>query len=283
MGLMDRLRGGSGGGGKQNPQGRTAGGGGSSTSTGGRFALSGLAALLVVVMVAVTGLIIAAVKILYGSAFQPEIVLSIILVVGVIGLLSALAMLVGAFYRFGRLSSTSALGLPDGSIQAVIALALILIFAIVGVYLHATSGTDGPTRELRALSSAQVDALPAGSIVSVSPPRTVDGEQVFDVRQAIDDPQRETITTQLLTTISTLVVAVAGFYFGAKTAQGGTARDFMGGAGVGAALPRDGGEGGGSSTVATTAPTAGSPSGAGGGAGPPETVAPSPSRGGAAS
>jgi hypothetical protein len=72
------------------------------------------------------------------------------------------------------------LGLPEGSIRALIALGLILLFFILAVFLyadllHGTPGNPGPH------GSAGVD-----------------------------------IAKQLATTISTLVVAIASFYFGSS-------------------------------------------------------------------
>jgi hypothetical protein len=119
--------------------------------------------------------IVAAVTILGNRKnATPQTALPVILLVGMVGLLGVLALTVAVLARFNLVNPAQPLGLPEGSIQAVIALSLILIFAIVGVYLHAS---------------------------------TADGDL------------RDNLTTQLFTTISTLVVAVAAFYFGAKSTK----------------------------------------------------------------
>lgn len=64
-----------------------------------------------------------------------EVVLPILLIYGVVTLLIALAALVGILSHFGLSQGKSALGLPEGSVQAVIALVLVLIFAITAVFL----------------------------------------------------------------------------------------------------------------------------------------------------
>jgi hypothetical protein len=64
-----------------------------------------------------------------------EVVLPILLVYGVLTLLVALAALVGILSHYGLSTEKSALGLPEGSVQAVIALVLVLIFAITAVFL----------------------------------------------------------------------------------------------------------------------------------------------------
>jgi hypothetical protein len=114
-----------------------------------------------------------------------------------------------------------ALGMPEGSIRALIAMSLILIFAIIGIQVF-TAGSAGDPVVSTGLTQAQIDALRA------------DGAQV--VQQTLQTPVPSapaaplyTVTTktamsqeshdfglQLMTTVSTLVVAVAGFYFGSR-------------------------------------------------------------------
>jgi hypothetical protein len=174
-------------------------------------------------------------------------------------------VLVGVFHHYGVPSSTGALGLPDGSIQAVIALALILIFALFGVYLHGRAGMT-ETRRSFCLTSAQLEVIPDGTVVRVTSkrwrrgslctepppqarvtraPRNATPRQRRRARQAtrrsarqaarntvvrynvaiaVANTERQNITTQLLSTVGTLVVAVAGFYFGSKAVQAGVKR-----------------------------------------------------------
>jgi hypothetical protein len=114
-----------------------------------------------------------------------------------------------------------ALGMPEGSIRALIAMSLILIFAIIGIQVF-NSGAAGEPVVSEGVTQAQIDAIRA------------DGAQV--VQQTLQTPVPSppaaplyTITTrtamsqeshdfglQLMTTVSTLVVAVAGFYFGSR-------------------------------------------------------------------
>jgi len=64
-----------------------------------------------------------------------EVILPILLVYGVVTLVVTLASLVVILSRFGLTAPGTALGLPEGSVQAVIALVLVLIFAITAVFL----------------------------------------------------------------------------------------------------------------------------------------------------
>ena len=144
-----------------------------------------LLATFVVLTAVPAGVVVGAVTLLDSVGnLQNEFILPLVLLVGLIGLLAVLAMIVAVFQRFDLVNRAFALGLPEGSIQAVIAISLILIFAIIGVYLHG--------------------AMPAGE-------------------------GRDDLSQQLLTTISTLVVAVAGFYFGSKSTQEATHRALPGG------------------------------------------------------
>jgi len=75
---------------------------------------------------------------------------------------------------------TEALGLPRGSIRAFIAIALILIFAIMSIYLYTAMSTGKGT------------------------------------------PASADLAKQLVTTVSTLVVAISAFYFGSNSVQTAT-------------------------------------------------------------
>jgi hypothetical protein len=57
---------------------------------------------------------------------------------GVIALIAALGGLVVLLSAFDLTDKRAALGMPEGSIRAVIALMLILPFSIMGIYIFAT-------------------------------------------------------------------------------------------------------------------------------------------------
>ncbi|GAF90533.1 unnamed protein product, partial [marine sediment metagenome] len=97
---------------------------------------------------------------------------------GVVSLLIILTLIAIAFAALGLTEKGQALSLPRGSIRAIIALSLIIIYMITGIFLY---------KEI--------------SIVTDPPLST----------EAIRFAQ------QILTTMSTLVVAVSGFYFGSKS------------------------------------------------------------------
>jgi hypothetical protein len=235
-----------------------------------------VAVILVLASVA-TVLVVAVNSLDDVKSFRPEITTATVLIIGVIGLLSVIAVLVVVFRHYDPEGATGALGLPDGSVQAVIALALILIFALFGVYLHGQARSE--IRRSSCLTQGQLEVIPDGTVTRVRPKRWKRGSACtspapkakvtkarrntararraarqatrrsarraarntvvrYDVSVAVANPERQNITTQLLSVIGTLLVAVAGFYFGSKAVQAGVKRGGLAAAG-GAAIARD--------------------------------------------
>jgi hypothetical protein len=110
----------------------------------------------------------------FGRGNNPPIaiVIPLLLIAGVLVLVDAVAVLVVIFMRHGLANRDYALALPDGSIRAIIALALIVLFAVLAVYLYVGSN---------------------------------------------DQTAKADLAKQLVTTLSTLIVALASFYFGSST------------------------------------------------------------------
>ena len=151
-----------------------------------------------------------------AKAWVPEIALTILLITGVSALILILALVVAMFAALNLSDSTQALGLPEGSIRAVIALSLILIFVITAVFLYGQLRDVG-TATSTGLTQVQLDAIPQDEIVSIQA-KDVNGETFFDVeRKVTTNDVSEDFAKQILTTVSTLVVAVAGFYFGSRS------------------------------------------------------------------
>jgi hypothetical protein len=153
-----------------------------------------------------------------SGTFPPEIVLPLIVIVGVVALLATLAIAAATFGLFEIADKSQALGLPAGSVQAVIALSLILIFAVVALY--ASSSTTSKELTSTGLTAAEVKGIPADQIVSKQVEKGGKAP-TYEVVRSIEDENLKDINTQLLTTVSTLVIAVAGFYFGSKSVQEG--------------------------------------------------------------
>ncbi|WMW25040.1 hypothetical protein RE474_13310 [Methanolobus sediminis] len=147
-----------------------------------------------------------------------EILLCILLSISVIALLLALTFAASIFKCLGMNSPKEALGLPKGSVRAIIALSLILIFMISSVFFFTQLSYPRLTNEID-FSQAEYDNLSKESIF-YSYPHYVNAtnETRYNVMLK-KEPNKDSvdIAKQIITTISTLVVAVAGFYFGTKS------------------------------------------------------------------
>lgn len=167
----------------------------------------------------VLAIVFATNELISRESARPEIVLPVVVIVGVVALLATLMVAAAIFGLFKISDREQALGLPVGSVQAVIALGLILIFAVVALYASNASGTE--EFESTGLTQQEFEAIPNDEIVEMH--RTGNGNAVaYDVVRSVEDRDLKEINLQLLTTVSTLVVAVAAFYFGAKTVQEGS-------------------------------------------------------------
>lgn len=113
------------------------------------------------------------------KTLRAAVALPLLLVLGLGSLLLILTMMVAVLDRFGLTDRRRAFGLPDGSMQAIIALALVLIFVIASLYLYSSLPQKGKSHNQNQFQFAQ----------------------------------------QLLTTVGTLAVAVAGFYFGTRSVE----------------------------------------------------------------
>lgn len=153
----------------------------------------------------------------------PEMAMGVYLVLGVIALIAALAFTTQIFSALKLTNTTNALGLPEGSIRAIIALSLIMIFVTSSVFLYYS--TSMGTRSFSGrVTSDLIEKLPNETIVSIDYRGQRENESVYDVAVVVPRTKAsEDLAKQLVTTVSTLAVAVAGFYFGTKavvTAQG---------------------------------------------------------------
>lgn len=92
--------------------------------------------------------------------------LPMLVVAGVIALLGAIGFLVVVFAFFHLQNSTQALGLPDGSVRAIVALMLLIIFSILAVYYFEELANGVATQ--RADFAKQVVALMGTLLTAVT-------------------------------------------------------------------------------------------------------------------
>lgn len=143
------------------------------------------------------------------------VALPLIVMVGVIVLLIVISLVTFTFSVLGLASPTEALGLPDGSVRAVIALMLLVLFSIVSIFLYNSVAAGGGTvRHIEHVPDEQLSAMRAQVSIVAAVPETPAGTSTVyyrNVNAAGDD-----IAKQLIVLLGTLVTAVSSFYFGSN-------------------------------------------------------------------
>lgn len=186
---------------------------------------------LVVLVATVTGVI---------ARPGPEITLPLLIIGGVLVLLLTLGLMSVLFETRGLSNRDHALALPEGSVRAVIALTLILLFGIVAIFLYGSMSRSGMIEErqlsaeervgfLAKVSPSQilVDRLSSPAIPAVA---AIDGKaEVPEIPAKYNilyrvplNPASEDLAKQLVVLLGTLVTAVASFYFGANSVASAT-------------------------------------------------------------
>ena len=77
-------------------------------------------------------------KQMLGVSVDDAIRLPVLVIIGVMALFATLALVAVTFSVAGLTDPKQALGLPEGSVRAAIALSLIVIFAITSIYLYSS-------------------------------------------------------------------------------------------------------------------------------------------------
>ena len=149
--------------------------------------------------------------------------LPILMIAGVVALLLSLAIVSVAFAALNLSDKTQALALPEGSVRAVIALCLLVLFAIMAIFLFG-SLSEPPVglRLVTGFTDLQRDEFlnknqNLTSVVVI--PYTRENEELYTIeyREKVDEDAKarqrakEDFAKQLLVLIGTLVTAVASF------------------------------------------------------------------------
>jgi hypothetical protein len=143
-------------------------------------------------------------------------ILAVLLVLGVVVLLISLAFTSVVFKSLGLSDRNQSLGLPEGSVRAVIALSLILIFMMSAVFLYME--VDQQEYTSTGITKEMLDEMPQDEIMSIRLLGTQNNESLYEVTRIVKKDTASTdLAKQIITTMSTLVVAVAAFYFGTKS------------------------------------------------------------------
>ncbi|RYH22911.1 MAG: hypothetical protein EON54_25065, partial [Alcaligenaceae bacterium] len=197
--------------------------------------LLGLAALVTLIaLVLVFWLVTTLVQLGQGG-------LPLVAIGGVVVLVLALTTVAIVFAILGLTNGSQAMGLPEGSIRAVIALSLIVLFSILSVFLY-QGVSSGTLRVLPKISEAEKaqflrDNPAARDVFSVISrgeksewlvERDSKGVEVkkpdgtlsylYDLQFRMTNPAGDDFAKQLLVLLGTLMTAITSCYLGAGTA-----------------------------------------------------------------
>jgi hypothetical protein len=142
-----------------------------------------------------------------------------------VGFVVALVAVPAAFKGLRLAQATEAMGLPDGSVRAIIALSLVFLFAVVPIYLFDRVAGHGGMATIAGISEQDkpsVGTKYAASdpiFVKVSPDPLHPEKDTYTMFFREPDDQTATdFAKQMLVLLGTLATSVASFYFGSNTA-----------------------------------------------------------------
>lgn len=156
------------------------------------------------------------------SGWAPaEVVLAPMVLIAVVVLTLALGALTVVMSRLKLSDQREALGLPAGSIRAILALLLTLLFLVISIYLFGQlKGGQQPSEALEGVTRAELAEIPLDEQISRELTSEPGERAVYTVVLQSPNPEAvENFALQLVTTLSTLVVAVAAFYFGSRSME----------------------------------------------------------------
>jgi hypothetical protein len=149
--------------------------------------------------------------------------LALLAIGGVVVLILLLTAVAMVFSILQLTNNTQAMGLPEGSIRSVIALSLIVLFAILSVFLYQGVST-GPRYVIEGLPNSERvqfirDHTTAQDIQSKLKEKGAAGkEDIYDVSYRSTNTTADDFAKQMLVLLGTLMTAVTSFYLGAGTA-----------------------------------------------------------------
>jgi hypothetical protein len=151
------------------------------------------------------------------------LVLPILIVLGCVTFLAGATFIVAVFARLRLSDNRQALGLPEGSVRALIALILIVVFFIFGNTIFGVM-QGGSHDDFHGLTQSQIDRLEGNVVAQRLSEDSQGDEATFDgtfTKEIGGDAAA--LGQQLVTALVTLVATISAFYFGANSVKAATA------------------------------------------------------------
>jgi hypothetical protein len=156
-----------------------------------------------------------------GANADPELMMGILVVVAIATLMTVLFILAAGFSSMSLTDPRQALGLPEGSIRAMIALVLIMVFIIFGIFLFRKVG-ESSSVYFGTVTTTSDAKIPTDKPAIFTPVADGSGYYVYVLEPINDEGKR--LAQQLITTVGTLVVAISSFYFGSTITSAASAK-----------------------------------------------------------
>jgi hypothetical protein len=196
---------------------------------------------------------------------EEAMALSAVVLTGLFLIVLLMAALVIVYQVLGLSESGQALALPEGSVRALLALSLVLVFVCLAGFLYnEVNHVITPSGSVKHITDARLAELKAEFVVVYEPERNDKNEQAYETKKdangapvvaADKTPVYDTtrplyiatyytkrskdaddFARQIFTTLATIFVSVISFYFGSSATSSGV--------GAGAKAAKDGGDGG---------------------------------------
>lgn len=153
----------------------------------------------------------------YATSNSTEIRLVLLIAIVVAVLLTILTIMAAVFKQLNLSNARQALGLPEGSIRALIALLFLMMFVVFAIYLfRQVVGFNWDY--MTGLTETQINTLNLSDIYRQEGP---DANGKYNVWLRIKDvsPAGEQFAQQIFTALLTLVTAVSSFYFASRVVE----------------------------------------------------------------
>lgn len=144
--------------------------------------------------------------------------LPLIVILGVTVLLIVIGLVAFSFQAIKLGNRKEALGLPSGSVRAIIALMLLVIFSIMSIFLYNSLSVPAVAK-LEHVNQQAIDSLSSRVAVlgkQAEDPAKSGPDALYTVSYFEANGQAGDIAKQLIVMLGTLVTAVASFYFGSS-------------------------------------------------------------------